>query len=465
MSQPFSRRELIKWAGAGAGAAAVGGGVWLVGRDDHSRLADIGETSTPATMSTSGQMGRDGTAVASTPSSTAPSASSASMADVPAVAPNADLAGRMLVVVELDGGNDGHSTLVPYGYGEYYDARTRTAVGEADVIHLSDTVGLHKNLSKINRRGPAIVQGLGSLQPDESHFEMLARWWSGDPVASNSFGNGFLGRLADAVGDPAAAAVAVSIGSASHPSMISAKAATLCLNNPDAFDYLIGADPEDVLRSAFQRGYAGFASGAAADPFQARLRAVKGQSVAFAEALGLIDDEDGDGNDDGDEGYPGSALGQGLRLAAHLLDAQLGVRIVHVPMQEDFDTHDDHSGRHPGLLQSLDDSLDAFLADMDRRGLADRVLVMTTSEFGRTLRDNGSSGLDHGTASAGLLLGPVHAGLHGEFPSLTKLSDADEPIATVSFDQYYATVAEAWFGVPAGDVLHGNVAPLPDIFE
>jgi len=461
MTQSFSRRELIKWAGAGAGAAAVGGGVWLVGRDDHSRIADVGESSSPTAMSGGGQANQDrvDSSDPSSPSSPSP------MPDVAAVAASSDLGGRMLVVVELDGGNDGYSTLVPYGHGEYYDARTRTAVGEADVIHLSDTVGLHKNLGKINRRGVAIVQGLGSPQPDESHFEMLARWWSGDPASSNSFGTGFLGRLADAIGDPAAAAVAVSIGSASHPSMISTKAATLCLNNPDAFDYLIGADPEDVLRSAFQRGYAGFAGGATQDPFQARLRAVQGQSLAFASALGLIDDSDGDDGNDDDDGYPGSSLGQGLRLAAHLLDAQLGVRIVHVPMQEDFDTHDDHSGRHPGLLQSLDDSLDAFLADMDRRGLADRVLVMTTSEFGRTLRDNGSSGLDHGTASTGLLLGPVRAGLYGEFPSLTTLSDDDEPIATVSFDQYYATVAEAWFGVPVSDVLHGNPAALADIVQ
>ena len=456
MPQSFSRRELIKWAGAGAGAAAVGGGVWLVGRDDHSRLADMGGSSSPTAMAGGGQANQD---TVDESASSAPS--SAPMADA-AVAPSSDLGGRMLVVVELDGGNDGHSTLVPYGHGEYYDARTRTAVGEADVIHLSDTVGLHKNLGKINRRGVAIVQGLGSPQPDESHFEMLARWWGGDPASSTSFGTGFLGRLADAIGDPAAAAVAVSIGSASHPSMIAAKAATLCLDNPDSFDYLIGADPEDVLGTAFQRGYAEFAR-ATQDPVQARLRAVKGQSLAFARALGRISGE-GDGEGDGD-GYPGSSLGQGLRLAAQLLDAQLGVRIVHVPMQEDFDTHDDHSGRHPGLLQSLDDSLDAFLADVDRRGLADRVLVMTTSEFGRTLRDNGSSGLDHGTASAGLLLGPVRAGLYGEFPSLTKLSDDDEPIATVSFDQYYATVAETWFGVPAGDVLHGNVAPLTDIFR
>jgi len=112
MPQSFSRRELIKWAGAGAGAAAVGGGVWLVGRDDHSRLADMGGSSSPTAMAGGGQANQD---TVDESASSAPS--SAPMADA-AVAPSSDLGGRMLVVVELDGGNDGHSTLVPYGHGE-----------------------------------------------------------------------------------------------------------------------------------------------------------------------------------------------------------------------------------------------------------------------------------------------------------------------------------------------------------
>ena len=451
MTHSFSRRELIKWAGAGA--AAIGGSAWVVGCDDHSQIGAV----------------RTSLVNASTPRVT--TASSGPSSPGAPLAPNVDLAGRMLVVVELDGGNDGHSTLVPYGYPEYYAARTRTAVPEADVLHLSDKVGLHNKLVHLNRRGAAIIQGLGSPKPDESHFEMLARWWSGDPLSGSSFGTGFLGRLADAIGDPAAAAVAVSIGSGSHPSMISAKASTLCLSDPEAFGYLVGADTNDQVRLAFQRAFASYATGDTKNPFDARLRAAKAQSVAFANALDVIARNDlvnGDsGNtssDTGDGGYPSSSLGQALRLAAHLLDAQMGVRIVHVPMQEDFDTHDNHAGRHPALLESLDNSLESFLADIDRRGLSDRVLIMTTSEFGRTLRDNGSGGLDHGAASVGMLLGPVRAGLYGEFPSLTKLSENDEPIATVSFDQYYATVAQSWFGVPAGDVLHGNVSPIADVF-
>lgn len=451
MTDSFSRRELLKRAGVGA--AAIGTTGWLAGCDDHMRSGTAGTSIDTA----------------STPRSTTNSSRPSTSSTVRLHA-SADLASRMLVVVELDGGNDGYSTLVPYGHSEYYSARSRTAVPAADVFPLSDRVGLNNKLVHLNRRGAAIIQGIGSPNPDESHFEMLARWWSGDPESGSSFETGFLGRLADAIGDPAAAAVAVSIGAGAHPSMISAKVNTLCLPDQNAFTNLVGTDTNDQVRSAFQRAFASYATGEASNPLDVRLRAAKAQSVAFANALDVLSRHDrangrsgNNGTDTGNGGYPDNPLGNALRLTANLLDSHMGVRIVHVPMQEDFDTHDNHVERHSALLESLDNSLEAFLADIERRALTNSVLVMTTSEFGRTLRDNGSSGLDHGTASVGMLLGPVRAGPYGEFPSLTKLNDNNEPIATVSFDHYYATVAQSWFGVPASDVLHGNVSPIADI--
>jgi uncharacterized protein (DUF1501 family) len=118
-----------------------------------------------------------------------------------------------------------------------------------------------------------------------------------------------------------------------------------------------------------------------------------------------------------------------------------------------FDTHDDHHATHPGLLADVNDSIAAFLDDLAGRGMAGEVLVMTTSEFGRRAADNGSAGLDHGSASVGMLVGPVVPGLHGEAPSLTVLDDSGNLVATLGFDSYYATVAERWLGVPAGEVL------------
>lgn len=435
MPASLSRREVLKWTSAGAGAAAVGGATWLVGREGA-------HTEQPAPSVPTVREGQSGTTPPPAP------------LPAPVVA-NQDLSSRLLVVVELDGGNDGLSTLVPYGNGRYYDLRQRTAVAEGDVLALDDTVGLHAKLANLHRRGVAVMQGVGSAQPDGSHFEMMARWWSGDPLHANTFDTGFLGRLADAIGDPAAPAAAVSIGSGNHPALISRKVGTLAVPDAGAIGYLVGAE-DDAMREAFQRGYAAF-GGAPGAAMIDLLRAVKQQSLSFAQAVGEFDEED--------DTYPGSALGQGLRLAAQLLATDLGVRIVHVPMNEDFDTHDDHPGRHPYLLESLDTSLEAFFTDLDNRGLADRVLVMTTSEFGRTARDNASAGLDHGTASVALLAGPVNPGLYGEHPSLDTLDDNDDLIATMGFDQYYATVAEGWFGVPAGDVLAAGATPLDGVFS
>ena len=142
-----------------------------------------------------------------------------------------------------------------------------------------------------------------------------------------------------------------------------------------------------------------------------------------------------------------------------MLAAGLGVRVVHVPFDADFDTHEGHRDRHDELMRDLDASLDAFLTDLDAAGLADRVLVATTSEFGRRPEETGEGGLDHGTASTMLLAGPVDAARLGEPVDYGRLDDDGNVGATVSFDRYQATLAE-WLGVPPGDVLDSAPEPL-----
>lgn len=442
MSAELTRRDLLKWASAGAGAAAVGGATYLIGRSDPPER--VGSSAVDSLPERRPQVTA---APPQTASATAPIAA-------------ADPADRLLVVIEMGGGNDGLSMVVPYGVPGYYDLRTSTAIGESDVLAIDGEVGFHTALANIHRRGAAVVHGVGSHQPDGSHFEMMARWWAGTPDGVGRFSTGFLGRLADAIGDPSAPAVALSIGSGAHPALISEKVTTLSIPGADAAWYVVGAGDDDPLRAAFQRGLATFGGAAGAGGYDDRLRRAWADSIRFGGVL-LGDD---DGSDAPDPGYPGSSLGNGLRLAAGLFAGGTGIRIVHVPMNQDFDTHDDHSGRYPGLMSDLDASIEAFLTDLDARGLSDRVLVMTTSEFGRTAHDNASGGLDHGTASNVLLMGPVAAGRYGEHPSLTELDDNGDLVATAGFDRYYATVAEGWFGVPASDVLDGNVEPFEGLF-
>ena len=366
---------------------------------------------------------------------------------------------RRLVIIEMSGGNDGLSTLVPYGMTGYHEARSHTAIDPKDVLSLNDQVGLHKNLKQLQTRGLAVVQGIGTPNPDGSHFAMMDRWWKGDMRGNANYPTGFLGRLADVIGDPTARAVALSIGSGSHPALMSRKAPTLSIPRADIAAALVGAKPDDVARYAFQQALAEMAAETASDTAGLTMaRRSNRDAVRFATTLNDLPEDKADS-------YPGGNLSDGLRLAARLLAADPAIRIVHVPMNADFDTHTDNNGRHPELMSNLSTSLDAFLADLERRGIADQVLVATTSEFGRTVRDNNSNGLDHGTASCALLLGPVIAGLHGEHPSLTKLDDDNQLIATLGFDQYYATLAETWLGIPSSEVLPSGAKPIDGLIR
>jgi uncharacterized protein (DUF1501 family) len=450
MAASISRRELLKWASAGAGAAAVGSATYMFGRNDPP-------SQVPASLGTSanGTVGRQQAPDITTGATDAAPVESVAPATSPVMAA-ADPGQRLLVVVEMGGGNDGMSMLVPYGMGRYYDLRPSTAVAESDVLGLDDEFGFHPSLPKLHARGAAVLQGVGAYQPDGSHFEMQARWWNGSQYAGNAYDTGFLGRMADAIGDPAAAAVALSVGTGSNPALISRVASTLSIPDAYAAGYVVGANDDDRFRQLFQRGFSGFGSAGSDAEVEARLRYVMAQTEAFAWTLGALEDEE-------EDAYPDSQLGKGLKLTAQLFSGDSGVRIVHVPMQAGFDTHDDHNGQYPYLMQDFDDSLQAFMDDLAARGLSERVLVMTTSEFGRTARDNGSGGLDHGTASNVVLMGPVANGRHGEHPSLDDLDDNDNLKATVGFDQYYATIAEHWFGVPASDVLDADVRPIDGI--
>ncbi len=147
-----------------------------------------------------------------------------------------------------------------------------------------------------------------------------------------------------------------------------------------------------------------------------------------------------------------------MQLAARICAQDNGVRILHVPFYADFDTHDQHSVRHNQLLGELDQAVDAFLTDLEARGIADKVLLAMTSEFGRRVLDNESDGLDHGAGNFLFLLGPIGGGLFGEYPALDIDSlDRDQNlVATVSMADYYASLAEDWFGVPASSVIPGG---------
>jgi uncharacterized protein (DUF1501 family) len=433
MPQRLSRRELIAWLAAGTGAAATGA-VVLSGagsNDAASGRGAMASTSDPPTVH------QDPVARGS-------------------MQPTQTVGGeRLLVVVELPGGNDGLSMAVPYGAGRYYDVRESTAIAPSDVLRIDDTVGLHPNLVGLHARGVTLVHGVGSTTPDGSHFEMLNRWWSGNSTRAD-MSTGWIGRLADVLRDGAGGdvpALALSVGSGDHPIIRSTTGSTLSLPGVDALWAMVGADPDDRFVTAYQSALRSFAEPVAGHG--GRYRETLAATLRFADRV--IGDDIDQGNDDPEAaGYSWSGLGRGLWLASRLFAADTGIRVVHVTMDGDFDTHDGHTWQHPELMAELDSSLTAFHADLEQRGLADRVLVATTSEFGRTLHENGSDGLDHGTASTMVLSGPITGIQVGDIPSLTTLDENDDLIATAPLEAYLAGVVEGWFDVPASEVFPGS---------
>lgn len=357
--------------------------------------------------------------------------------------------GRILVIVDLQGGNDGLSTVVPAGDPRYYDLRPNLAVPEDEVLALDDEFGLHPSLARLHRRGITTVEGVGPIAGDLSHFAMTERWERGDARGDNGLRTGFLGRLADAV-DDGSSLVGVSMqGPTAH--LITNQAATMALGGPDDLWFLEPSDWGEV--QAFQRGLGEF--GGATD-----LRSLT--SSSYDELLTLARDLATDDEDEPDWDDPmfseGGSLGENLYFAADLIAADVGLRVVYAG-EGDYDTHQDHQWRQADNLSRVDAAVDGFLNRAEDLGFADRVLVATISEFGRRVPEN-DGGLDHGSGSTMLLAGPVGDRRLGERPALDDLDEDDNLRVTVGFDRYLAGLAEDWLGVEAASVLPGEPEPL-----
>lgn len=361
--------------------------------------------------------------------------------------------GRVLVVVDLQGGNDGLSTLVPYASGRYRDLRPNLAVPDDEVLAGDGEVGFHPSLQRLARRGLVTVEGVGPLAGDLSHFDMSARWQRGDVDGTGTrLRTGFLGRLTDAL-DDGSPLVGVALGGPS-PHLVNDRASTMSLDSLDALWFLEPADWSEA--SAYQQGLTAFGGD---DQLPAVAAGSYRQLLDLAGRLAAGGDDDGR---DVDWEHPmvaeGGELGWQLYLAADLIRAGLGTRVVYTGVGG-YDTHTGHAYAAEANLAQLDVAVDGFLSRAGELGFADRVLVATISEFGRRVPENGS-GLDHGNASTMLMAGPVGDRRAGERPPLDDLDEYDNLRTTIGFDRYLATLAQEWLGVEAASVLPGAPEPL-----
>ena len=357
---------------------------------------------------------------------------------------------RILVVLQLSGGNDGINTVVPFKDDGYARHRRAIRLSEKRLIKVNGEVGLHPAMAaagKLLESGRlAIVPGVGYPNPNRSHFRSMAIWQSARLEDRDHTGLGWVGRGLDRGpqtrdGGPAA----LLIGADDPPPAIRGRrSVSAALDRLD--DYTL-SDKEVVARptgpSTFGDDLGQFLRHSLLDAYTTADRL-----AAIAGAKGV------------DASYPAYDLARRLGLIGRLIKAGLGTRVYYLE-HTGYDTHGQQLPRHFALLEELSASLKAFFDDLAASKLADRVVVLVFSEFGRRVAENGSSGTDHGTAAPVFLAGPgVKAGLHGAYPSLTDLADGDLKM-TVDFRRVYATLLESWLGLPSKEALGGSFEPLP----
>jgi uncharacterized protein (DUF1501 family) len=352
-----------------------------------------------------------------------------------------------LVVLQLSGGNDGLSTVVPYADDAYHAVRKNLRLTAEECLRLDDYRAFHPALARFHRRFHAgklaIVEGVGYPHPNRSHFKSLEIWHTAD-LRGRVAGDGWLGRTcANAFGSAPEPHLLVHVGPEAPYSVQSSAHPAAVFSAPEAYRW-IGEEPD--LAPA---GGPVAPVGSSLAFLRETMHAARASSTSVRSAVG---------HNQTSVAYPDGPFGNALRNAAALI-AGAGTRVVSLELGG-FDTHNDQPNRHEECLATLDAGLDPFLDDLERSAAGRATLVLVFSEFGRRVAENGSRGTDHGCAGPVFVAGAaVKGGLFGQHPSLTELDDGDL-VHTMDFRAVYATAIRHVFGIEPATVLGGAFAPL-----
>jgi uncharacterized protein (DUF1501 family) len=340
--------------------------------------------------------------------------------------------GKTLILLELKGGNDGLNTVIPFEDPLYYKHRPNLAVPRSEVYDLGKGLGLHpamKSLTPAWKNGDlAIALGVGYQEPNRSHFRSIdiintasgsdlyegQGWISNLPARDDGSDGGMIDGLVLGQDDPGP------------------------LRGRGKRNLII-SDPGYFFKKA-----AGVPSSDAASANKSLDHILKVRNDVHESAKLLK--ERLKGPIKFETAFPKNKLGRNLKIAAKLLASNVSIGVIKVS-HGSFDTHSGQKGPHQRLLEEMADSLSAFRNALVEAGLWDRVLVMTYSEFGRRVAENGSGGTDHGTAAPHFITGGgVRGGFYGRQPSLDDLDEGDLKF-TLDYRSLYRTVAEDWWGV------------------
>jgi len=350
----------------------------------------------------------------------------------------------ILVVVQMTGGNDGLNTIVPFGLDGYDDARPNLGMTDANVLPITSRLGMHPEMGKLHELYQAgqvaVVQGAGYPNPILSHFRAMDIWHTAAPDTYETQG-WLANHMASTSEDDANPIYAASISGGVVRALYGNGLSVPAIANLNAYQFRTdGRYPNDRVN---QLAYANWVYGQnySSSPFEAHVARTAANAIASSARV----QEAASAYASGVE-YPTFPLATSLKTVAQLMAGELGTRVYYTAFGG-FDTHSAQPNTHARLLGGFSNSISAFLHDVAQMGKSDRVLIMTFSEFGRRVRENGSQGTDHGTAGPMFLIGSqVKGGLYGEHPSLSDLDDNRNLKYEVDFRAVYGTALEGWLG-------------------
>jgi uncharacterized protein (DUF1501 family) len=375
------------------------------------------------------------------------------------VALDATKKNRILVVLQLSGGNDGINTLIPFGDPNYAKLRPTLGVGAGEVLHLSDSVGLHPNLSKFktlyDQGKLAVVQGVGYPNPNRSHFRSMDIWHSARPESFER--SGWLGRYVSACQCAQDNALpAISVGDQLNTLFWTDTTLVPAVASIGAFSFLTDTKYKNDRTFQMQTLQNIYSQAGNWSSYEGLIRRGTLQALSGADELQKVA-----ASYQTPVKYPANnGLANQLKLVGQVIAGNLGTRLFSVSMGG-FDTHANQKDTQARLLGQLGDAVDAFMQDLANMGKQDDVTIMTFSEFGRRAKQNGSAGTDHGTAEPMFVIGNyVRGGLYGSYPSLGALDNNGDLQFSADFRSVYAGVLKDVVGVDPAPILAGAFDPL-----
>ena len=366
--------------------------------------------------------------------------------------------GAVLVSIFMSGGADGLNILAPTEDATYQRLRPTIGLTTASTLPVSgsDYLRWHpaaSGLKALHDAGKvAIAPAIGYDHPNQSHFTSRHYWEVGQ--LSTSAATGWLGRYLDLNGQLNNPIQGLSLDSTLSPALATAQVAVAAASSPTSYTFDSPGVWDNRVKTPMLSSFGTLGSLASSDPITAQARQAQANAASLRSQLALTPKTGG-------ATYPNTNFAKKLQNVARMLGVGLPLRAVTVSAAGGYDTHDNEAAALQGGLKATSDGIAAFQADLEARGLADRVLVHLWSEFGRRPAQN-DTGTDHGAGGVSFVIGSrANGGFVGEHPGLGTLDAQDNLRATSDFRDLYRALLEQWLNADSAPIIPGTPGYVP----